>query len=97
MDHHQSRRKKMLEMILLLTALNPISVQTAQVQTCVWPHPCKAETVAQLQPCVWPNVCKSEEAPAPVLVDLEVAQVQTCVWPNPCKGVTTCQYPNKCS
>ncbi len=43
--------------------------QTAQVQTCVWPHVC-AETpadvqpvlVAQVQTCVWPHVCSDAAA-----------------------------------
>ncbi|MBI5208980.1 MAG: hypothetical protein HY927_03300 [Elusimicrobia bacterium] len=103
----------MFELILIagLSPINPVGLQVAQVQPCVWPNLCRSEeTVAQVQPCVWPNLCRSDEPAAPVV------QVQPCVWPNLCRSTAvelvqalpagptiqdkpyqTCDWPNTCS
>jgi hypothetical protein len=76
----------MMSLILTLSMIPAATAaQTAQVQTCVWPHVCQsAPVVAQVQTCVWPHVC-TESAP---LLPVLTAQVQTCVWPHVCKEGT---------
>ncbi len=48
--------------LILLLGLTPLNAapRTAQVQPCVWPNRCAAQTVevVQVQPCVWPRVCR---------------------------------------
>ena len=51
--------------LILTIAMIPAApaAQTAQVQTCVWPHVCTENApllpvlTAQVQTCVWPHVC----------------------------------------
>jgi hypothetical protein len=76
----------MLSLILTIAMVPaaPVAPQTAQFQSCQWPHKCATEIVApvaQVQTCVWPHVCV--ETPA---APEAVAQVQTCVWPHVCNA-----------
>ena len=55
----------MMSLILTLSMIPAATAaQTAQVQTCVWPHVCNQEApvlpilTSQVQTCVWPHVCK---------------------------------------
>jgi hypothetical protein len=71
----------MMSLILTLSMIPAApAAQTAQVQTCVWPHVCVSAPVAQVQTCVWPHVC-TETAP---LLPVLNAQVTTCQWPHTC-------------
>ena len=72
----------MMSLILTLSMIPAATAaQTAQVQTCVWPHVCQSAPVAQVQTCVWPHVCNQDAPVLPILT----SQVQTCVWPHVCK------------
>lgn len=72
----------MMSLILTLSMIPAATAaQTAQVQTCVWPHVCQTAPVAQVTTCVWPHVCNQEAPVLPILT----SQVTTCVWPHVCK------------
>ncbi|NNN05404.1 MAG: hypothetical protein HKL90_05850 [Elusimicrobia bacterium] len=50
----------MINLLLLLTMHAAPATQTAQIQTCQWPHRCVETAVTAapvIQTCAWPHVC----------------------------------------